>query len=68
MGKKAKEHRKKVQARNARIKSEQNAYNKKMNQMMEQMMSNMKNNMTDISETTNEENNGVQPIQPNTNL
>ena len=39
MGKKAKEHRKKVQARNARIKAEQNAYNKRMNQMMEQMMS-----------------------------
>ena len=42
MGKKAKEHRKKVEARNARIKSEQSAMQKLFNESMRMQLEELK--------------------------
>lgn len=61
MGKKAKEHRRRVQARNARIKAEQNAFKKRMNQIMEQQIAQIKESEKN-SET--ETSNDGEPVQP----
>lgn len=45
MGKKAKEHRKKVQARNARIKAEQNRMKKMYTEMFNKQMEEMKSKL-----------------------
>lgn len=45
MGKKAKEHRKKVQARNARIKAEQNKMKKMYTEMFNKQMEEMKSKL-----------------------
>jgi len=44
MGKKAKEHRKKVAARNQQIKAAQNAYQKMMNEQMQKYLADLREN------------------------
>ena len=44
MGKKAKEHRKKVAARNQQIKAAQNAYQKMMNEQMQKYLADVREN------------------------
>lgn len=51
MGKRAKEHRKKVQARNAQIKGAQKKYQQLMNEKMMQYLQDMKSKSEEVQET-----------------
>lgn len=55
MGKKAKEHRKRVQKRNDRIKSEQKRYEKMMNDVMTKQIEMMKQKFEESQVTENNE-------------
>lgn len=52
MGKKAKEHRKRVQKRNERIKMEQRRYEKMMNEMMAKQMELLKQQESQENQNT----------------
>lgn len=56
MGKKAKEHRKRVQKRNDRIKSEQKRYEKMMNDAMTKQIEMMKQKFEESQNIENSEN------------
>lgn len=56
MGKKAKEHRKRVQKRNDRIKSEQKRYEKMMNDAMTKQIEMMKQKFEESQNVENSEN------------
>ena len=55
MGKKAKEHRKRVQKRNDKIKSEQKRYEKMMNDVMTKQIEMMKQKFDESQVTENKE-------------
>lgn len=55
MGKRAKEHRKRVQKRNDRIKSEQKRYEKMMNDVMTKQIEMMKQKFDESQPTENNE-------------
>lgn len=55
MGKRAKEHRKRVQKRNDRIKSEQKHYEKMMNDVMTKQIEAMKQKIDESQPTENNE-------------
>ena len=55
MGKRAKEHRKRVQKRNDRIKSEQKRYEKMMNDVMTKQIEAMKQKIDESQPTENNE-------------
>ena len=55
MGKRAKEHRKRVQKRNDRIKSEQKRYEKMMNDVMTKQIETMKQKIDESQPTENNE-------------
>ena len=58
MGKNAKEHRKKVAARNQKVKATQNAYQKLMNEQMQKYLDNLRESaMKQQQEETVENNN-----------
>lgn len=58
MGKNAKEHRKKVAARNQKVKATQNAYQKLMNEQMQKYLENLRESaMKQQQEETVENNN-----------
>jgi hypothetical protein len=60
MGKKAKEHRKKVAARNQQIKAAQNAYQKMMNEQMQKYLADLRENALKQQEQEGEvQNNGT---------
>jgi len=52
MGKRAKEHRRRVQKRNDRINAQQSAYEKMMKQMMEQHVASIKESQNAVSSNT----------------
>lgn len=54
MGKKAKEHRKRVQKRNDKIKSEQKRYEKMMNDVMTKQIEMMKEKFTESQSDNNQ--------------
>jgi hypothetical protein len=63
MGKRAKEHRKRVQKRNDRIKSEQKRYEKMMNDVMTKQIETMKQKIDESQPTENNENQTTEQSQ-----
>ena len=63
MGKRAKEHRKRVQKRNDRIKSEQKRYEMMMNDVMTKQIETMKQKIDESQPTENNENQTTEQSQ-----